>query len=170
MPSRDRASQALVRSQAGRCAGEHLTLLPLNEELRWTNTKLRTLLLRRLRQPLDLDWCKCKCGQPLDALGDHRAACSTVGVLAARAVPLERAWARVGREAGGRVKTNVYGIGGGIAAAAVVAALGGLGGGGAGWSGVGWPARLVAAAVAALAGVGRLVPAAVGARGRFCTC
>ena len=51
----------------------------------------------------------------------------------------------------------------------MVAALGGLGGGGAGWSGVGWPARLVAAAVAALAGVGRLVPAAVGARGRFCT-
>ena len=44
----------------------------------------------------------------MDALGDHRAACSTVGVLAARAVPLERAWARVGREAGGRVKTNVY--------------------------------------------------------------
>ena len=108
MPSRDRASQALVRSQAGRCAGEHLTLLPLNEELRWTNTKLRALLLRRLRQPLDLDWRKCKCGQPLDALGDHRAACSTVGVLAARAVPPERAWARVGREAGGRVKTNVY--------------------------------------------------------------
>ena len=45
---------------------------------------------------------------------------------------------------------------------------GGLGGGGAGWSGVGWPARLVAAAVAALAGVGRAVLAAVGARGRFC--
>ena len=34
LPSRGRASQVLLRSQAGRCAGEHLVLLPLNEELR----------------------------------------------------------------------------------------------------------------------------------------
>ena len=85
-----------------------MTLLPLSEELRWSNAKLRTLLLRRLRQPLDLDESTCKCGRHLDKLGDHRAACSTAGVLQTRAVPLERAWARVGREAGGRVRTNCY--------------------------------------------------------------
>ena len=93
---------------SGGCAGEHLVLIPLNEELHWSNTKLRTLLLRRLRLALDLDWRKCKCGGDLDTLGDHRAACSTVGVLQTRAVPLERAWARVRREAGGRVRANAY--------------------------------------------------------------
>ena len=108
LPGRDRPSQAVLRSQAGRCASEHLTLLPLNQELQWTNAKLRTLLLRGLRLPLDLDKRDCKCGRPLDPLGDHCAACSTVGVLQTRAVPLEGAWARVGREAGGRVRTNVY--------------------------------------------------------------
>ena len=91
MPERDRPAQALLRSQAGRCAGEHLTLVPVSEELQWSNAKLRTLLLRRLRLPLDLDHKHCKCGLPLDTFGDHRAACSTAGVLQTRAVPLERA-------------------------------------------------------------------------------
>ena len=104
----DRPSQALLRSQAGRCAGEHLTLLPVTDELQWSNAKLRTLLLRRLRLPLDLDDRLCKCGRALDALGDHRAACSTSGMLQTRAVPLERAWARVLREAGARTKTHTY--------------------------------------------------------------
>ena len=104
----DRPSQALLRSQAGRCAGEHLTLLPVTEELQWSNTKLRILLLRRLRLPLDLDNRYCKCGAPLDTLGDHRAACSTVGTLQTRAVPLERTWARVVREAGARTRTHTY--------------------------------------------------------------
>ena len=105
---RNRPSQALLRSQAGRCAGVHLTLFPLTEELQCENAKLRALLLRRLRLPLDLDTRRCKCGKALDSLGDHRAACSTGGVLQTRAVPLERAWARVGREAGARVRTHAY--------------------------------------------------------------
>ena len=77
----DRPTQALLRSQAGRCAGCHLTLLPVTEELKWSSAKLRTLLLRRLRLPLDLDDRRCKCGGLLDSLGDHRAACSTVRLL-----------------------------------------------------------------------------------------
>ena len=43
----------------------------------------------------------------LDAYGDPRAACSTSGVLASRALPLERAIARVCQEAGARVGRNV---------------------------------------------------------------
>ena len=39
--------------------------------------------------------------------GDHRAACSNSGVLASRALPLERAVARVCQEAGARVGRNV---------------------------------------------------------------
>ena len=76
-------------------------------ELVWSNHKLRVLLLRRLRLPLDLDDSRCRCGRRLDVLGDHRAACGVCGVLKTRAVPLERMWARVCREAGGRVRTHV---------------------------------------------------------------
>lgn len=43
----------------------------------------------------------------MDPLGDHRAACPNSGVLRPRGVPLERAAARICREAGARVTTNV---------------------------------------------------------------
>ena len=49
---------------------------------------------------------RCRCGGALDALGDHRAACPTAGVLGTRGAALERAAARV-CEAGARVATNV---------------------------------------------------------------
>ena len=49
----------------------------------------------------------CRCRRSLDSLGDHRAACATSGALRSRAGPLERAAARVCREAGARVATNV---------------------------------------------------------------
>ena len=50
---------------------------------------------------------RCRCGRNLDALGDHRAACANAGVLRPRGIPLERAAARICREAGARVATNV---------------------------------------------------------------
>ena len=43
----------------------------------------------------------------LDVRGHHRAACAVVGVLGRRGYPLESAAARVCREAGARVSTNV---------------------------------------------------------------
>ena len=43
----------------------------------------------------------------LDPLGDHRAACANSGALASRALPLERAVARVCQEAGARVARNM---------------------------------------------------------------
>ena len=43
----------------------------------------------------------------LDPPGDHCTACATSGVLAARALPLEHAVARVCREAGARVARHV---------------------------------------------------------------
>ena len=69
--------------------------------------RFRVLLLRRLRLPLPLSPRACTCRQLLDVLGDHRAACATAGVLASRAIPLERALARVCREASARVTRNV---------------------------------------------------------------
>ena len=49
----------------------------------------------------------CACRGRLDPLGDHRAACANAGVLASRALPLERAVARVCQEAGAQVARNV---------------------------------------------------------------
>ena len=44
----------------------------------------------------------------MDERGDHRAACPRSGRLLKRGAPIERMWARVCREAGGRVRTNVF--------------------------------------------------------------
>ena len=49
----------------------------------------------------------CPCRRRLDAYGDHSASCPRSGLLRSRAVPLERAAARVCREAGATVATNV---------------------------------------------------------------
>ena len=87
----NRAAQALLRSQAGRCAGCHLTLLPVTDELQWNSAKLRVLLLRRLRLPLHATEKHCRCGRLLDVFGDHKSACSTCGVLQTRAKPQEEA-------------------------------------------------------------------------------
>ena len=64
----------------------------------------RVLLLRRLRLQLPVAPRTCACRGHLDPLGDHRAA---LGVRASRALPLERAVARVCHEAGVRVARNV---------------------------------------------------------------
>ena len=77
------------------------------KELRMSSPQFRIALLRRLRMPLPLAPHRCTCGGVIDALGDHRAACATTGVLAARAPTLERAVAQICREAGARVACNV---------------------------------------------------------------
>ena len=83
-----------------------MTALPTDATRTLKPARLRLLLLRRLRLELPLNVRRCKCGGLLDVTGDHRAACPTVGKLAQRAVPLEKAWARVCREAGARVLEN----------------------------------------------------------------
>ena len=72
-----------------------------------SSPQFRIALLRRLRMPLPLAPHRCTCGGVIDALGVHRAACATTGVLAARAPTLERAVAQICREAGARVARNV---------------------------------------------------------------
>ena len=66
----------------------------------------RILLLRRLRLALPLSARRCRCRRILDPLGDHRSACAQAGVFRSRGVPLEKAAARVCREACARVTTN----------------------------------------------------------------
>ena len=67
----------------------------------------RVLLLRRLQMPLPPTVRNCRCGYFLDVFGPHRAACARAGVLGKRGFALESVTARVCREAGGRVTTNV---------------------------------------------------------------
>ena len=90
--------RALLRSQGGPLSGLPFVASHL----------FRVLLLRRLHLPLPLSSRSCRCGRPLDARGHHRTSCPTSGVLGRRGFALESAAARVCREAGARVRTNVF--------------------------------------------------------------
>ena len=104
-PSRTRARAPLVPSRPH--AATTFTTFPTSPEFQFDNAPYRTLLLRRLRLALGLAPAHCRCGRAMDAYGDHRAACATSGALRARAVPIERALARIFREAGARVHMHV---------------------------------------------------------------
>ena len=107
LESLDASGRALLLSQAGTYAGRVFNLLPTSPEFRFPDSHMRVLLLRRLRMPLPITERQCRCRRFLDPLGDHRAACSIAGVLGPRGHALERATARMCREAGARVSTNV---------------------------------------------------------------
>ena len=99
----DPSSIALLDSQSGPFAAKVLTALPTSPELRLEPASYRVMLLRRLHLQLPLAPAFCPCRRRLDALGGHRASCPRSGLLRSRAVPLERAAARVCREAGATV-------------------------------------------------------------------
>ena len=88
-------------------AGLPFMCCPTTFHSRFDAQVLRVLLLRRLWFPLPPTSHTCRCGRPLDVFGHHRAACANVCVLGRRGFALESAAARVCREAGGRVSTNV---------------------------------------------------------------
>ena len=106
-PQMTPASRALIRSQAGPGAGLALSTSPLCLLTRFPSQVFRVILLRRLQLPLPLTARNCRCGHHLDVFGNHRAACARAGVLSRRGFALESVIARVCREAGGRVTTNV---------------------------------------------------------------
>ena len=97
------ASRALLLSQARPHSSRALNVLPTHEEVVIPSAQFGYSCC--VASPLAPRHCHCR-GQ-LDPWGDHRAACATAGVLPARAIPLERALARVCREAGARVAQNV---------------------------------------------------------------
>ena len=99
--------RALLRSQGGSGAGAAVQTCPTCPLTRIDPALFRVLLLRRLRLPLPLSIRNCRCGRPLDSRGHHRAACARAGVLGRRGFPVESAVARICREGGARVTTNV---------------------------------------------------------------
>ncbi|CAK0856979.1 unnamed protein product [Prorocentrum cordatum] len=111
LPSLTDDQQWMLDSQGGRCSGRHLALIPSTPESTFTPERFRALLQRRPRLPLDATASRCNgrsCQAHLDERGDHRAACPRSGRLLKRRAPIERMWARVCREAGGRVRTDVF--------------------------------------------------------------
>ena len=102
----DPASQALLESQRGPHASRPFTTIPYHADTTYESHLFRILLLRRLRLPIPLTASHCRCRRALDPYGDHHAACAQSGILRNRAGPLERAKARMCREAGARVTTN----------------------------------------------------------------
>lgn len=99
------ASQAMMASQSGPFGSRTFTTI-LYTGPRVSKPLFPHLLLRRLRLPLPLTESRCRCRRVLDPLGDHRAACPWFGALRSRGCPLERAAARICREAGAKVSTN----------------------------------------------------------------
>ena len=99
--------QALLRSQSGTAAGSAFAVAPSHDLVRIESHLFRVLLLRRLRLPLPPSSRTCRCGRLLDSFGHHRASCAQAGVLGRRGFALESAAARICREAGGRVATNL---------------------------------------------------------------
>ena len=99
---------------SGRCAlraagsGLALSSTPSCPALRIDSHLFRVLLLRRLRLPLPPVSRTCRCGRLLDPFGHHCAACSRAGVLGRRGFALESVGARICREAGALVSTNVF--------------------------------------------------------------
>ena len=96
--------KALLRSQGSPLASAPFVAMPVDFMCRIESQPFRILLLRRLR-PLTVH--SCRCGRLLDSFGHHRSACPVAGVLGTRGFPLENAAARICREGGGRVRTNV---------------------------------------------------------------
>ena len=98
-----------MHSQAGGPASAWLRAVPSELALQMTPLRLQVAIRRRLRWPLPLAGGICckGCKRELDPYGDRAAACGMSGRLKLRAGPLEKTWARVAREAGGRVRENV---------------------------------------------------------------
>ena len=107
-PRLSTTEQALFRSQSGPMSGLPFSSVPSSPPTRFAPQLFRVLLLRRLWLALPFSSRTCRCGRPLDVLGHHRAACSRAGVLGSRGFSLESAAARVCREAGARVSTNLF--------------------------------------------------------------
>ena len=100
-------ARAQLRSQSGPMASVPFTCCLVARHTTFDPQVLRLLLLRRLWLPSPSSSRVCRCGRPLDSSGHHRAACAVAGVLGSRGFAVESAAARVCREAGGRVSTNI---------------------------------------------------------------
>ena len=103
------ARQAHLRGHSGTNAGLALAHCPTAPEFTLPPHLFRTLLLERLRLPLQFMEATCEgCQALLDMMGLHRGSCTRSGRVKRCAGPVERRTARVFREAGACVRQNVF--------------------------------------------------------------
>ena len=96
LPRCTAARQAHLRSHSGHNAGAALACAPTTPECTVPLLLFRVLLLERLQLPLPIAEATCeRCGDPVDSLGRHLAACPRTGRLKKRATPIERMVARI---------------------------------------------------------------------------
>ena len=109
-PKCDESRLSLLVSQASGSASVWLRAVPTESCLTLSPLRFQVAVRRRLRWPLPLSGGPCSrcCPHELDATGDHAASCPISGRLGLRARPVEKTWARVLREAGGRVRENFF--------------------------------------------------------------
>ena len=100
------SDRAHLRSHSGPGSSGVLLGAPTGREYRVLPEHFRTVVLERLRVPLQLVEARCECGAVLDTYGRHRAACPRSGRLKRRAVPPEKTLARICREVGATVRFN----------------------------------------------------------------
>ena len=101
--------QAHLRSRSGPGAASALMGCPTLPEFVIEPHALRALILDRVRLPFPLTDIVCEgCGAELDNAGFHRSNCMLSGRVRKRARPLELAAARVCKEAGAKVQTDVF--------------------------------------------------------------
>ena len=98
------SERALLCSQSGPGAGSFLTVPPTNPLVRFDSQIFRVLLLRRLRLPLPCPGVSADVAVSLTNL----AIIVRAGVLGRRGFALESVVARVCREGGVRVTTNMF--------------------------------------------------------------
>ena len=102
------ATAAHLRSRSGPGSASVLGGCPTRPEFALEAHVFRTLLLDRLTLPLPAVALKCEgCGALVDREGMHYTCCTRTGRIRRRAVPIERTTARICREAGAVVRTNV---------------------------------------------------------------
>jgi hypothetical protein len=100
-------------SQAGPGAAAFLTAKP-DEARRFLPADFQIAMRRRLRLPILIAGSACPGSHrdgraiPLDVYGDHLNSCTLTGGPQRRALPFERAWAQVFREAGINVRPKPY--------------------------------------------------------------
>ncbi len=108
LQSRCRPTNASMRSQAGPGASLAIMSAPSQKGYSLTPEQFQSTMRRRLRWPLPLVAATCEgCGERLDELGNHYAACMRSGRPKIRASAVETTVAQICREAGARVRTNV---------------------------------------------------------------
>ena len=99
------SDQAHLRSHSGKKSSGVLLGAPTGPEY-VLREHFRTVVLERLRLPLQLVEARCECGEALDTYERHQAACPRSGRLKKRALPPKKTLARICREAGATVRFN----------------------------------------------------------------